>query len=123
MSIEFLAIKPEEVKMYFPEFYAPRKLFFEINKQGNPIGFFGIKKIGKKVGEISVYFNEQDRREITKGVATSCLRFPFSLGYRKILIGTKLKKMERFLRKMTKLGAQYLTQHNDMHWFEVQYEF
>ena len=123
MSVEFLVIKPEEVKMYFPEFYAPKKLFFEINKQGNPIGFFGIKKVGEKVGEISVYFNEQDRREITKGVAISCLKFPSLLGFSKILISTELQKMERFLKKMTKLGVQYLTQHNNTHWFEVNYGF
>ena len=122
MQINFIKVHPIEVKTYFPEFYAPQKDFFEINKDYKPIGFFGIKKVSDKVGEISVYFNEQDRLEITKGIAIACLKFPFSLGFSKILISTELQKMKRFLKKMSQFGVKYLTQHNDMHWFEVNYE-
>jgi len=117
-----MPISSEEVKTCFPEFYAPQKSFFEINKGYSPIGFFGIKKVSDKIGEISVYFNEGSRREITKGVTIACLKFPFYLGFSKILISTELQKMKRFLKKMEKFGVKYLTEHNDMHWFEVNYE-
>lgn len=123
MRVDFVKVNPEEVRIYFPEFYTSQKDFFEINKEYKPIGFFGIKKVSDKVGEISVYFNEQDRGEITKGIAIACLKFPFTLGFTKILISTELQKMKRFLKKMTKFGVKYLTEHNDMHWFEVNYEF
>ena len=120
MRIDFIKVNPIEVKTYFPEFYAPQKDFFEINKNYKPIGFFGIKTVSNKIGEISVYFNEQDRKEITKSVAIACLKFPFTLGFSKVLISTELQKMKRFLKKMTKFGVKYLTEHNNMHWFEME---
>lgn len=120
MAINFIKIRcTEEARINFPEFYAPEKLCFEINKDGKPIGFYGIKKINNEIGEISVYFSEEGRRQITKGVAIACLRFPFLLKFRKIFISTELPKVARFLKKMTKFGVKYLMEHNHMHWFEM----
>lgn len=119
MKVHFIKVHGDEIFDNFPEFYDSKKEFFEINKEMKPIGFYGIKKIDEKTGEISVYFNESDRHEITKSVALGCLTFPFSLGFQKILISTKVKNVERFLRKMTKIGVKYLFKNNDLHWFEV----
>lgn len=119
MKVEFIHLNPNDIFKHFFEFYEPNKEYFEINKEEKPIGFYGIKRVGEKSGEISVYFNEGDRREITKRVAFECLFFPFSLGFEKVLISTKLKKIERFLRKMQKFGIKYLLKNNDFHWFEI----
>jgi hypothetical protein len=122
MEVKFIDTPPEEVKACFPEFYASKKVFFEIVKEPDSLGFYGIKDIGNDVGEISVYFSESGRRKITKNVAFECLKFPSRLGFKKVLISTKVRSIERFLKKMSKIGISYLFQNEDLHWFEVNYE-
>lgn len=123
MRIDFIKVDAEEIKKYFPEFYTDNKEFFEINKDFKPIGFYGIKKLMDGVGEISVYINQKDKKEITKGITVHCLRHPFSLGFKQILISTELNKMKRFLLKMARLGVRYVVEHNNIYWFEVSNEF
>ena len=96
-----------------------KSYFFNILKNGKNIGYYGIEKVDGTTAEISVYFKEQDRYQINKGIAVLCLRFPFALGFSKILISTELKKMARFLKKMSRFGVKYLTNYNNLEWFEV----
>jgi hypothetical protein len=122
MEINFIETSPDEVKSFFPEFYAPNKVFFEIMKDERPIGFYGIKEIGQDSGEISVFINDDSRSEITKKLAKKCLLFPSQLGFKKVMVSTEVKSIERFLRKMEKLGVKYLFENEGLHWFEVNYE-
>lgn len=119
MTIFFDPIEPKDVKMFFNEFFNELSVFFEIISNDVAIGFYGVKTITEKVCEISVYFHEKFRNRITKKLALNCLKFPFVLGFEKIIIRTELQKMYRFCSKMTKHGVKYLFKHNDIHFFEV----
>lgn len=124
MDINFVEISPEEVKSCFPWFYSDDKIFFEVMQDSIPIGFYGIKDLGNDVGEISVYVNEDSRDKITKKVTEGWLTFPSKLGFSKILASTELEGVERFLKKMEKLGkfgVKYLFKNDNLHWFEVNY--
>jgi len=46
-------------------------------------------------------------------------KFPFILGFNKIIIRTESEKMRRFLCKLTKYGVNYLFKHYDNYLFEV----
>ena len=119
MRIDFIRVNGKEIRQHFPEFYAPNKLFFEINQGFEPMGIYGIKTVIDSVCEISVYIYEECRRRITKGLALGCLKFPFSLGFEKVLISTELKKMQRFLSKLSKQGVRYVIEHNGTYWYEI----
>lgn len=121
--INFLPINPDEVKAGFPEFYDSDKDFYEIIQQDIPIGFYGIKRINSLVCEISVYIHEEHRNKICKITAFSCLRFPFTLGFVRIFISTRLDKMCRFLKRMSKHGVKYVDKCTNFYWFEVNNEF
>lgn len=119
MSIYFDPIEAEYVKTFFYDFFHEDGVFFEIIDCSEYIGFYGIKTITEKVCEISVYFSNNGRWKITKGVVFKCLKFPFSLGFTKVLIRTELEKMNRLLSKLYKYGVKYLFKHNKTYWFEV----
>lgn len=119
MSIFFDPIEKDYVEKFFFEFFNNDGVFFEIISYYEEIGFYGIKTLTEKVCEISVYFSEKGRWKITKEVVLKCLKFPFSLGFEKILIRTELEKMRRLLSKFSKYGVKYLFNHNKIHWFEV----
>jgi hypothetical protein len=119
MNIYFDPIESEYVKNFFYEFFNDNGVFFEIIYSSEYIGFYGIKTITEKVCEISVYFTYTGRWKITKEIVFKCLKFPFSLGFTKVIIRTELKKMTRFLSKLKKYGVNYLFKHNEIDWFEV----
>lgn len=119
MKFIFAPIDPVIVKKDFNDFYSDGYMYFEIYQNLLPIGIYGLKKLANNVSEISLFAYEEFRTLRTKGLAIKCLTFPFSIGFRKVLISTDLSKMVRFLNKMGKFGVQYLTEHKNMHWFEV----
>lgn len=124
MEIKFIEIFPNEIKEGFPLFYEDNKLFFEIYKNKNPIGFYGVKDVGRKVSEISLYINEDSRGELTKGIVEKILNIPFKIGFSKTLISTEVYVVEKFLKKIEKLGklgVKYLFKNENLHWFEVNY--
>lgn len=126
MEVKFIEISPSEIKKFFPEFHSEDKVFFEIFKNENPVGLYGIKDIGSDIGEISLYMHVGFRFEMTKKIINKILTFPSELGFKKILISTDLESVERFLRKIEKLGkmdVKYLFENEGLHWFEVNYEF
>jgi hypothetical protein len=119
MNVFFDPIETEYVEKFFYEFFHKDGVFFEIISYYEEIGFYAIKTVTEKVCEISVYFSEKGRWKITKEVVLKCLKFPFSLGFNKVLIRTELDKMNRFLSKLSKYGVKYLFKHKNIHWFEV----
>ena len=119
MSVFFDPVESRDIEMFFNEFFHQDGVFFEIISNSIGIGFYGVKTITEKVCEISVYFNEKGRWKITKEIALKCLKFPFLLGFDKIVIRTELQKMKRFLCKLTKYGVKYLFEHNGLYLFEV----
>ncbi len=124
MMVKFLEISPNEVKSCFPWFYSENKLFFEIYKEESPIGFYGVKDVGNNVSEISLYINEDSRFQLTKGIVEKILNFPFNIGFKKTLISTEVSIVEKFLKKIEKLGklgVKYLFKNENLHWFEVNY--
>jgi hypothetical protein len=113
-------IEPSFVKKCFNTFYGSESdLYFEIMKENVDVGLYRIKKVTNKICEISLYVYNDYRKLITKGLPDICFNFPFSFGYEKVIISTELKKMVRFLKKMSIFGVKYITEHDEIYWFEV----
>jgi hypothetical protein len=122
MKLFFEQIEDKYIKNVFYDFYCKNFIFFEIISNNIAIGFYGIKTITESVCEISLHIYEKFRGKLTKQITLKCLSFPFSLGFKKIIITTELEKMRRFLCKLAKYGVKYLFKHNNLYLFEVSDE-
>lgn len=119
MKIHFESIDEKHIKEVFFNFFYENCVFFEIIYNNVAIGFYGIKSLSEKICEISLYIYEKCRGKFTKEVTLKCLKFPFELGFDKIMIKTELEKMVKFLSKLKKHGVCHLFKHGDINLFEV----
>jgi GNAT superfamily N-acetyltransferase len=64
------------VNAYMPEDYvrmATEMMFFIVESQGEPVGFFTVKRLDERTAEIPLIYIDLDH--IGEGIGTQCLRF------------------------------------------------
>lgn len=116
--MQLIEINPLDVQRVFPSFYNKKVRFFMIDHEGKEIGIYGIKTHDKETCEIRLHVFKEYRGQLYyRNGLRLLLSFPFTLGFVKILISSKVKSVLTLLRQCEKLGVQFIGAFKDKIWF------
>lgn len=113
----------QEIKQYFPAFYNDTAHLYSLNENNEDVGVYGVKKLSNNICEIFLCIFQDFRFKIPyRETLKLVLSFPFTLGFKVILISTKEKSIETLLRQCNKLGVKFMGFLNNKFWFEIRKE-
>lgn len=116
--MQLIEINPLEVKKAFPSFYHQKVRFFLIEHEGQEIGIYGVKTHDQETCEIRLHVFKESRGQLYyRNGLRLLLSFPFSLGFVKILISSRVKSVITLLGCCEKLGVQFIGAFKDKIWF------
>ncbi len=108
--LEFIAVDKSIINDYANSYYHKDAEYFLIRKDEETAGIFGIKKISKTVGEMTLLiFENFKHRILTKTTCKQLLNFPKILGFGTVFLATQYQSMTRLCPR---LGMKYLYDHN-----------
>lgn len=102
--ITFQEIDKSEIKDKYPTYFHEKARYFNITKNNNNIGYYGIISYSNKVCEAFLMFKSFKGKVLSKGFFVSLFSHLFSLGYKEIYTWTKWDKLIRLFDHFSQFG-------------------
>ena len=112
---EITPISSEIVKSSAPTFYHKDATFYALHLNQHTVGLLGIKKLTQENAELELLiFTPYRHRVLTKSRCAKMLEIPFKQGFKRVIIGTELKSLERLCRRFE---MDFMFKHDGKSWF------
>ncbi len=121
MGVYKLLFEPVDkhlIKEYANSYFHKDAIYFLIKKNNSVMGVFGVKKISKKAGEMTLLiFKNFKHKVLTKRTCQQFLDFSKSLGFVAVFLATQYQSMVKLCKRF---GMQYLYDHNGESWYKKE---
>ena len=112
---KIIPISSEIVKSSAPSFYHKDGIFYALSLNTKNVGLLGIKKLTKENAELELLIFKESRHQVlSKEKLSQLLAFPFNQGFKRVIIGTELKSLERLCRSFE---MDFIFKHKKKSWF------
>ncbi|WP_192483162.1 MULTISPECIES: hypothetical protein [Cysteiniphilum] len=116
--LDFVAVDKALINDYANSYYHKDAEYFLIRKGEETAGIFGIKKISKTAGEMTLLIFENFKHGVlTKTTCKQLLNFPKLLGFGTVFLATQYQSMIKLCHRF---GMQYLYDHNGESWYKKE---
>jgi hypothetical protein len=102
--ITFHEINSTEIKDKYPTYFHKKARYFNIAKNNNNIGYYGVISYDYEVCEAFLMFKSFKGKVLSKEFFLSLFEHLYSLGYREVLTWTKWDKLIKLFSHFTKFG-------------------
>ncbi len=108
-------IDADIVKKRSPTFYHKDGCFYALEIAKNTVGLLGIKQLTQENAELELLiFTPYRHRVLTRGRLRYLLDMPFAQGFKRVIIGTELKSMQRLCKRFE---MDFMCQNDGKSWF------
>lgn len=112
---QLIPIRSEIVKQSAPSFYHKDGMFYVLNLDHHKVGLLGIKKLTQENAELELLiFTPYRHKVLTKRRCAQMLLLPLAQGYKRVIIGTELKSMQRLCKRFE---MDFMCENDGKSWF------